>query len=113
MDARASCRAKLGLAARAVADATDLVDYRDKFWADAQEYYRGRILMTYPTVGDEIKHALTVDDHMMPPERKRRAKMIRNAIYHTDGRLRGGKGTEFFLELLRDSGLRDLLGIVL
>lgn len=113
MEARASCRARLRLPARATADAPDLVDYRDKFWTDAQEYYRGRILMTYPTVGDEIKHALSVDDEKMPPERKRRAKMIRDAIYHSDGRLRGGKGTEFFLELLRDSGMRDLLGIVL
>lgn len=113
MEARADCRRAHGLAALSTPDYPDMVDYRDQFYREAQSHFNGKLLVAYPTLKDELDHVLSLDDKKMPPERKRRARIIQRALYHSEGGLRGGRGTEFFLNFLRDSGMRDFMGIVL
>jgi phosphatidylserine/phosphatidylglycerophosphate/cardiolipin synthase-like enzyme len=111
--ARETCRVKHGLPALPMADMPDMVDYRDRFYAEAQAYYKGGVLKKYSSIKDELEHVLSLDDKKAPPERKRKAKLLLKTLYRDNGELRGGRGTEFFLEFLREAGVRDFLGIVL
>jgi phosphatidylserine/phosphatidylglycerophosphate/cardiolipin synthase-like enzyme len=113
MDAKPGCRAAHGFAPKGVAAAKDLIDYREEFYVDVQDFFHGKMLMTYPTLRDELLHVLALDDKKASKERKRRAKLLLKSLYREDGTLRGGRRTEVFLELLREGGMRDFLGIVL
>ncbi|MGE0529117.1 MAG: hypothetical protein AB7P49_18820, partial [Bdellovibrionales bacterium] len=88
------------------------VAYRDAFYLKMQARFGGRLLMHYPTLLSEIEHARKIKDRI-PERRYKRINALGRILYRQSGQLRGGKATEYFLMFLRESGMRDFLGIVL
>lgn len=107
--ASSACNAKHGQAGGD--ESQDMIDYRDRFYSEAQAHFNNKLLVAYPTIRDELDHVQALSGKI--PERARRAERLERLMYRRGGELRGGKAMDFFLKLLRESGVRDFLGIVL
>lgn len=108
--ANSACREKHGVAGGGP-DTQDMIDYRDRFYTEAQAHFNGKLLMSYTTIKDELDHVQSLSGKLA--DRARRAERLERLMYRNSGELRGGRAMDFFLRLLRESGVRDFLGIVL
>ena len=108
--ANSACREKHGVSGGGP-DTQDMIDYRDRFYSEAQAHFNNKLLMSYPTIRDELDHVQTLSGKVA--DRAKRAERLERLMYRQSGELRGGKAMDFFLRVLRESGVRDFLGIVL
>lgn len=94
----------------------DLITYRQKFYKDLQARFDGQFLKEYPSFYYEITDA--INSGKLDEKRAKISKLMLRLLFHkpvrgSEPKLIGGEMTEQILLLIRESGLRDILGIVL
>ncbi len=91
----------------------DMITYRDEYYKSLNTKMEGRLLRAYPSLYAELKHVVSLPEKPEYAEAKKLASRLLVTLYDENGELRGQKVTEKALLILRETGIRDLLGTLL